>query len=356
MPLVAYNQLPSFQRLEHEGYDILSTERADAQDIRELHIGLLNMMPDAALEATERQFCRLIGASNLIVQFHIHPFTLDAQVRDETAQQHIDQYYTSFAQIKKEGLDALIITGANPVQPHLEDEPFWQGLIEVVQWAEQNVTSTLCSCLATHAIIQHHWNIKRQPLENKCWGVFDHTVTTAQHPLVFNINTRFDVPHSRNNEVSRTQLEAKGLHVLVDSEVAGPHLIVSPDQFRLIFLQGHPEYDIVSLLKEYKREVSRWHQGTRMQYPPMPDNYFGLQARTILNEYRYHVERAKIQNKAQPPFPDHLLHPLLHNTWRDTGKSIISNWLGKVYQLTHSQRHLPFMEGVDRDDPLGLNR
>jgi len=61
MPLVAHTDLPTFQRLREEGEEILDPDRASNQDIREMHIGLLNMMPDAALEATERQFFRLVG-------------------------------------------------------------------------------------------------------------------------------------------------------------------------------------------------------------------------------------------------------------------------------------------------------
>ena len=42
------------------------------------------------------------------------------------------------------------------------------------------------------------------------------------------------------------------------------------------------------------------------------------------------------------------------NTWHDTAEGIVANWIGLVYQLTHEQRKLPFMEGVDPDDPLGI--
>ena len=52
MPIVAHNDLPTFARLRAEGQNILESDRALHQDIRELHIGLLNMMPDAALAAT----------------------------------------------------------------------------------------------------------------------------------------------------------------------------------------------------------------------------------------------------------------------------------------------------------------
>ena len=46
--------------------------------------------------------------------------------------------------------------------------------------------------------------------------------------------------------------------------------------------------------------------------------------------------------------------PSIDNTWTDTGKAVFSNWLGLVYRLTHVERGVPFMDGVDPDDPLGL--
>ena len=119
MPLVAHNELPTYERLRGEGYRVLSPSRASEQDIRGLHIGLLNMMPDAALAATERQFFRLIGSSNPISQFYVHPFTLDEIPRGEAAQRHIDAFYEPLSSIMEQGLDALIISGANVTQPHL---------------------------------------------------------------------------------------------------------------------------------------------------------------------------------------------------------------------------------------------
>ncbi|MBU0655064.1 MAG: homoserine O-succinyltransferase [Gammaproteobacteria bacterium] len=356
MPLVAHTGLPTFERLRQEGQTILSEDYAFNQDIRELHIGFLNMMPDAALEATERQFFRLVNESNLIAQFHIHPFTLDTLPRGEKAQQHIARYYDKFADLQEQGLDALIITGANPAAEHLEDEPFWDGLCEVAAWAQDNVTSTLCSCLSSHALVQHLWGIRRRPLGYKRWGVYDHAVTMPEHPLVNDLNTRFDVPHSRFNQIDRGPLEAVGVQVLVESEEAGVHMAVSPDLFRMIFLQGHPEYDAVSLLKEYRREVTRWFQGTREDYPPFPQNYLRPKAKAILNEYRLEQEKAKRLGNPLPDFPEKLLLPMLHNTWRDTAKVFYSNWIGKVYQLTNNDRQKPFMDGVDPDDPLGLRK
>jgi homoserine O-succinyltransferase len=354
MPLVAHTNLPTFRRLEEEGHEVLSCDRASHQDIRELHIGLLNMMPDAALAATERQFFRLVGRSNLIAQFHMHPFTLDGLPRSDKARRHIADYYETFDEIRRDGLDALIITGANVTHPDLNQEPFWEPLGEVIAWAYENVTSTLCSCLATHAVLQHQYGIHRYNLGFKRWGVFEHKVTRPDHPLVSNSDTRFDVPHSRFNQIDRRQLEEAGLCVLAESDVAGVHLAVSPDGFRQVFFQGHPEYDINSLLKEYKREVGRYYNGERTDYPPFPENYFDRQVQAILIEYRERCDRAVADGKPLLPFPEEVLLPLLDITWRDTAKALVSNWLGLMYQLTNSQRNLPFMEGVNPDDPLGI--
>lgn len=354
MPLVANSNLPAFKRLEEEGETIIPGDEAIHQDIRELHIGLLNMMPDAALAATERQFFRLVGEANQIAQFYMHPFTLDALQRGADAQSHIQQYYETFDQIKHKGLDALIITGANVSQPDLAMEAFWEPLIEVIDWAYENVTSTLCSCLATHAVMQFRYGQKRRPLGFKRWGVYSHKVIDRMHPLVIGANTRFDVPHSRFNQIDRSQFEAAGVHVLAESEEAGVHLAVSEDLFRLVFFQGHPEYDIISLLKEYKREVMRFSRGDRGDYPPIPENYFSLKTAAVLDEHREHVLRALAKGQTPPELPESLIIPELDNTWHDSAEAVINNWIGKVYQITNSDRRLPFMEGIDPNDPLGL--
>lgn len=354
MPLVANTDLPTFKRLIEEGRTVLGRDYAIHQDIRELHIGLLNMMPDAALAATERQFFRLVGESNQIAQFYMYPFTLNELERGPVAAEHVEKYYWSLKQLQQEGLDALIITGANVTRPDLSAEPFWNPLIEVIDWATENVTSTLCSCLATHALLQFRYGQRRRRLDTKRWGVYSHHVLDRRHPLVYDINTRFDVPHSRFNEISREQFEAAKLHVLVESEDAGTHLAVSEDRFRVVFLQGHPEYDTVSLFKEYKREVFRYSNGERSDYPPFPEHYFSTRDRAVFEEYQHHVCEAQDRGDTRPEFPENLVVPHLHNTWHDTAEAIVGNWIGQVYQITHRDRKIPFMEGVDPNDPLGL--
>ena len=181
-----------------------------------------------------------------------------------------------------------------------------------------------------------------------------HRVVDTSHPLVNDVNTRFDVPHSRWNAITRQQFDAAGLHVLAESEV-GVHLATSPDGFRFVFFQGHPEYDTVSLLKEYKREVSRYANGERSDYPPFPDNHFRLREQAILDEYRLRLEAAREAGDPVPAFPEQLVASRIDNTWHDTAEGIVGNWIGLVYQLTHEQRKLPFMDGVDPANPLGLD-
>ena len=352
MPLVAYKNLPAFERLRQEGFNILPKGRAMSQDIRELHIGLLNMMPDKALEATERQFFRLIGESSRIAQIYVHPFTLPGLGRGSKTEAYIKEHYETFAQVRTQGLDALIITGANVTDPDLSKAPFWEPLQEVIGWAWDHVTSTICSCLATHAVLQFRHGQKRQHMKQKLWGVYPHRVIDRTHPLVNGMNTVFDVPHSRFNTISRKQFEKAGMKVLVAGEDAGVHMAVSADGFRMVCFQGHPEYDTVSLLKEYQREVGRYADGETKKYPPFPAHYFSKEQQKVLREFAGRVKAGK----PNLSFPKTIGHETLENTWRDSGRSVVSNWIGQVYQITSMDRHMPFMPDVDPNDPLKLKK
>jgi homoserine O-succinyltransferase len=354
MPLVAHTPLPTYDRLRNQGHEVLTLERALTQDIRELHVGLLNMMPDAALIVTEQQYMRLIGSCNQIVQFYVHPFTVPGIKRGPDVLAYIDTYYDNFDRLRDEGLDALIISGANVTNPDLEVEPFWQPLQEVLAWASKHLASVLCSCLATHVLLKVQHGIDRQRLPRKQWGVFPHRVRDRTHPLLQDVNTRFDMPHSRWNEITADQLEAAGLHILIDSDEAGVQLAVSPDHFRFIYFQGHPEYFRNSLLKEYKREVLRYLDGELEEPPPQPRHYFNPGAERVDKAYLIDATRARERGEPLPPFPEDEFDPYLDNTWGDTSKSLFNNWLGLIYQLTDLDRHIPFMPGIDPDDPLGL--
>ncbi|MFN7916611.1 MAG: homoserine O-succinyltransferase [Vicinamibacterales bacterium] len=353
MPIVEHSSLPTFRDLRRQGHPVLTVQDAQRQDIRELHVGLLNMMPDAAFQVTEQQFMRLVGSSNHIAQFYVHVFTVPGLMRSAATQAYIDEHYEAMDTVMREGLDALIITGANVANPRLEVEPFYRPLTEVIGWASENVTSTLCSCLSTHALMKFLHGIDRVPLPRKQWGVYSHRVVAPTHPLLRDINTRFDVPHSRYNAILRKHFVSAGLQILIESEEAGVHAAVSEDGFRRVYFQGHPEYDANSLLKEYKREVLRHFHGER-DMPPLPEHYVGAEAEAIIQAYVEMAHSAHAEGAPLPEFPEAALAPLLDNTWRDTARAIFDNWLGLVYQLTNLDRRKPFMDGVDPTRPLSV--
>ena len=351
MPLVEHSSLPTFRELRREGQTVLTLGDATRQDVRELHIGLLNMMPDAAFQATEQQFMRLVGGSNQIWQLYVHCFTVGGLPRSASTQAYIDAHYDSLESIYADGLDALIVTGANVANPRLELEPFYQPLAEVIGWAGDNVTSVLCSCLSTHALMKMLHDIDRTPLGQKQWGVFSHRLSAPGHPLLRGINTRFDVPHSRYNAITREQFERAGLTILVESAEAGVHVAVSDDQFRRVYFQGHPEYDINSLLKEYKREVLRYFRDER-DLPPFPDHYISAEAAAVIEKYLERAHAARAAGDDLPRFPEADVLPWLDNPWADTARTMFDNWLGLVYRLTNIDRRLPFVDGVDPRRPL----
>jgi homoserine O-succinyltransferase len=348
MPLVAYKNIPSFTRLQKDGHLILSEDRALRQDYRGLHIGFLNMMPDAALEITERQFFRLIGRSDRIVQFYMHPFTISGIERGDEAQKYIHDYYETFDDIKAQGLDALIISGANISTCELADTDFYSELKDVLEWAADHVTSVLCSCLSTHAVMRALFNETRSPLKEKLFGVYRHHIVDQTHPLTRGINTAFDAPHARNNKIDRAQFEKHDMRILAESPKAGVHLASSKDGLKLICFQGHPEYDRISLLKEYKRDIGFYFDGKIHSTPPLPHGYFQDDKMDIISA---HIKRV-YQNKDFTLFDEDFLGQYVDNTWQDTGRSIIQNWVGAVYQVTGFERNKPFMDDIDPNDPI----
>ena len=351
MPLIEHSSLPTFRDLRRQGQTVLTLEEARRQDARAVHVGLLNMMPDAAFQATEQQFMRLVGSSSQPAHFHVHCVTVEGLTRSDATRAYIARHYEDIASIHAGGLDALMITGANLVNPGLEHQPFYQPLTEVIGWANEHVTSVLCSCLSTHALMKFLHGIDRRPLPAKKWGVYSHEVVAPRHPLLRGIRTPFDVPHSRYNAVTREQFEEAGLTILVESAEAGVHAAVSEDQFRRVYFQGHPEYDANSLLKEYKREVLRHFHGER-DLPAFPEHYISGGAASVIAHYLESAHQAHAAHAPLPDFPEAEVVPFLHNTWTDAARAIFDNWLGLVYQLTNPDRRIPFKDGVDPHRPL----
>ncbi len=330
MPLVAHSQLPAFDALRGEGLTVVPPEVAGVNGLPSLFIGMLNLMPDAALQATERQFLRLVDAYGSEANLYVYPFAVRAEHRAEIAVEHIATHYSTFGQLRDAGLDAMIITGANPAESDITAELFWEPMIEVIDWGRTNVDSIVCSCLATHAILQHYHDTSRTELAVRQWGVYAHELRVPEHPLLEGVNAIIHAPHSHRYAVSAADMERAGMTVLAVGGEAGLHLAVSGDPARFIFFQGHPEYDAISLLKEYKREVQRFLTGGRKTYPPFPEHYLDAAAKRRLEAYQRQVTESDFEQDTIPSFPEAELAGAREDTWSAAGRQIYRNWLAGV--------------------------
>ena len=238
-----------------------------------LTIGLVNNMPDAALQATERQFTRLLEAAagnNLI---HLHCFSLPSVARSQPAKGRVDKQYTDIAELGRLHIDGLIVTGAEPNAATLPEEPFWRELTGIIDWAETNTRSTIWSCLAAHAAVLHLDGIERQRLNTKCSGVYDCAKVT-EHWLTKDIASPLRVAHSRLNALRHSDLAARGYQVLTESPDAGIDIFAKELRSQFVFFHGHPEYEALSLQREYLRDITRFLSGERDVYPAFPIGYF----------------------------------------------------------------------------------
>ncbi len=283
------------------------------------------MMADGALRATDRQFSRLLGCGADPRVADLRVFTLPEIVRTTPAQSFIAENYLSFEGIQRQGLDALIITGVNLSDPRLETQAFWHPLVRVMDWAQAEVGSVLCSCLATHAVMQFRYGQLRRPLGTKLWGVFAQEVCPVDHPLTRGLPSRVAVPHSRHNDLAADQFARAGLQPLISGGGAGVHLAADPES-RLVVLQGHPEYDTISLLKEFKREVAFFHGGLRPDFPPFPEGLLAPEGQGALTDLRLAVKNAQKDGRPLPEFREHFFMPHLINHWAEPTARMFASW------------------------------
>src|SRR6185312_1871574 len=94
-------------------------------------------------------------------------------------------------------------------------------------------------------------------------------------------------------------------------------------------LQGHPEYDAVTLLLEFRRDIGRFLRGQRETYPRAPEGYFDVQTVAALDALR---ERALVERREEllADFPLQAAAAAVTNTWRSTAEAIYRNWLAYI--------------------------
>jgi homoserine O-succinyltransferase/O-acetyltransferase len=292
-----------------------------------IDIGLVNNMPDGALESTERQYVALLEEAAHDALIHLHLYTLPEIVRGDRAAAHVHKQYRPVDALFHTPLDALIVTGAEPVARDLREEPYWRTLTRVIDWAQGNTISTIFSCLAAHAAVLHLDGTARHPLGKKLFGVYKEKVV-AEHPLIAGL-ADLTAPHSRWNEVPAADLTAKGYSILTRSAEAGVGLFTKTRGGLLIFLQGHPEYEAETLLREYRRDIGRYLREERPTYPGLPRHYFDARARDRVTAYR---ARAMFRRDREllTEFPIFELRRAVGHSWRPGAVALYRNWLGIV--------------------------
>lgn len=290
-----------------------------------LEIGIVNNMPDRALKAAEHQFIRLLDAVTDGIAVRLMFYALPDVPRTRWGRNHIASFYSSIDHLWNGRLDGLIVTGAEPRTSKLEDEPYWENLIRIVEWSETNTYSAVWSCLAAHAAVQHNHGIARRWLSQKCFGLFQCGVA-SQHPLTAGVSSPFPMPHSRWNDLPETELAACGYRVLTRAEDGGVDMFVKQRKSLFVFFQGHPEYEAKTLLQEYRRDVGRYLRRESDAYPELPHGYFdppGVHAVTAFRERATDDRRDFLLGH----FPTALAERNLTEPWRPAAVRIYRNWL-----------------------------
>lgn len=295
---------------------------------KDLLVGLVNNMPDAALEATEAQFARLLREASGPIPVVLRVAYLPEVPRGPEALEFIRRNYWHIERLTAAPLDALIVTGLEPKAASLVDEPYWQRLSTLLAWAQAHTASSIWSCLAAHAAVQQLDGIMRRRLDQKRFGVFDHSLLEG-HPLLAGVSAPLALPHSRWNELPVEQLRSAGYTLLSWAPETGADIFVKHARSLLVFLQGHPEYEPTTLLKEYRRDVGRFLRGQQPHYPTQPKGYFSAAAAAELDAF----ER---QARAQPIEATLASFPTLDaaacggERWGAAAAQFYRNWLTHV--------------------------
>lgn len=291
---------------------------------------LVNNMPDSAFVDTEEQFLGLLdgasGDQTIAVRLH----TLEKVPRGEQAAARIAAGYLPLAQLRGDPPDALVVTGSNPLETHIEDEPYWADLVDLLSWGRDHVSTMLLSCLSAHAALVAFDGLERRRLKAKCTGVFGQVAQTA-HPLVAGLIPPIVLPHSRLNTVEADDLRGAGYEVALHSDAVGWSVATKlVDRSRVVVMQGHPEYGPASLLREYQRDVRRYVRHERDEVPCLPIDCVSPEDREGLADLHQRVtggERDPAlveafgfdQAGARAPWP-----------WRPMAVGLYENWLAGV--------------------------
>jgi homoserine O-succinyltransferase len=313
-----------------------------------IRVGLINNMPDAAINATERQFTGLLQAAASDIPVRLKLFSISEVPRSVEMRRQLLDRYCSLSELWNAQLDGLVVTGTEPRAAGLKDEPYWVTLGKVIDWACENSISTIWSCLAAHAAVLHTDGIERRLMPSKKFGVFDCQIASA-HPLTCHFDDIIRVPHSRYNDLAESDLISCGYQILTKSAVAGVDTFCRQGKSLFIFFQGHPEYETDTLLREYRRDIGRFLRGETTSYPTMPLGMFNEEKVAIANEFRDRV-LSHVREDIMNAFPVRALEAGLANTWRTSSVAFYRRWLSYLHSKV--KRRVPPYIPTWREWPL----
>lgn len=308
-----------------------------------LSLALINNMPDPALEDTELQFFELLDNASGNLPVYIKLYSLTGVPRADRGERHLNSFYFPFDDLWQNRFDGVIITGTEPRYLDLREEPYWNLLAELFDWAQRNTSSTILSCLAAHASVLHCDGIRRHPLPDKKFGVFE--ATTGDHALMSHAAGVVRFPHSRWNEVKENELLAGGYSVLSKSVDAGVDAFAKIKKKSLfVHFQGHPEYGAQTLMKEYRRDIKRFLRHERETYPTMPHGYFDG---TAIETLRNYSERAVADRREETIdlLPETVTKGLQH-IWQNSAIGVYKNWLQYMVERKTERATLAMMARV----------
>ena len=297
MPIRINSNLPARKILENENIFVMTEKRAAQQDIRPLKIAIVNLMPTK--ETTETQILRLLG--NTPLQINISLIRMENHQSKNTQKDYLNKFYIPSSELYKKKFDGMIITGAPVEQIPFEEVDYWNELCNIMDYAKENVFSTLYVCWGSMAGLYHLYGIPKYPLEKKMSGIFMNERSTKNDPLLRGFDDTFPIPQSRHTTIHKEDiLKRKELEILAESAEAGVTIVKSKDN-RQIFMTGHLEYDTMTLAEEYYRDIDK---GMKV---PLPKNYF----------------------------PTNNVNRMPTSYWRATAHLFYTNWLNYyVYQET----------------------
>jgi homoserine O-succinyltransferase/O-acetyltransferase len=335
MPLIVDGPVPTRWSM---GGNSRAVDSSNSSQGAGLSVAFINNMPDAALEDTELQFFSLLDIASESIPIHVNLYSLPGVPRTERGLNHLRSFYNTFEGIWQNKFDGVIVTGTEPHQPDLRDEPYWGVLGDVFDWAERSTSSAVLSCLAAHAGVLHSDGVSRHRLPDKQFGVFE-SGKTCDHVLMNNTPERVHFPHSRWNEVREEELTSAGYIVLAKSAAGVDAFVKKKGKSLFVHFQGHPEYDANTLFKEYRRDIKRFLNRERETYPSMPQGYFDTSAARLLDGFRESAV-AHRREEVMTSFPEEAIVGSLRNGWYLTSACMYRNWV--QYLGSRETEELPF--------------